>query len=213
MYTNTNNYTDGGGSGSMPGYSYVLEEVTELPVALTEVAGENYATLYLPVGATVSDADVYVVNDGAASEGLLETVQVSSNEVPANTGVILVGTSTSATVTLGEVSETSTSALQGVTALTEATENVRVFSKKDGENVVGFYVLPASTTTLKAFHAYYETSNSEITAFELNWGGTTGITNALTKKSLEGAYDLQGRKVNNAVRGGLYIIDGKKVIK
>ena len=193
--------------------SWTLEEVTELPVALTEVAGENYATLYLPVGATVSDADVYVVNDGAASEGLLETVQVSSNEVPANTGVILVGTSTSATVTLGEVSETATSALQGVTALTEATENVRVFSKKDGENVVGFYVLPASTTTLKAFHAYYETSNSEITAFELNWGGTTGITNALTKKSLEGAYDLQGRKVNNAVRGGLYIIDGKKVIK
>ena len=212
MYTNVNNYTDGGGAGTAAGYSYVLEEVTELPVTLTEVAGENYATLYLPVGATVSDAAVYAVDDASAGEGILNVTQVVSNEVPANTGVILVGATTSATVALGEVSETATSALQGVTALTEATENVRVFSKKDGEDVAGFYVLPASTTTLKAFHAYYETSNSEVTAFELNWGGTTGIANMLSRKAVEGAYDLQGRKVNNAGRG-LHIVDGKKVIK
>ena len=44
-------------------------------------------------------------------------------------------------------------------------------------------------------------------------GGTTGISGVLGAQKLEGAYDLQGRKVKNAVRGKLYIINGKKVVK
>ena len=197
--------------------SWDLEEVTELPLTLSNVNEVYYSTIYLPVDATVSDAEVYYVGESRKGvEGHLGTYQVEDAVVAANKGYILCGTSKDITISLNNPTPTATdSYLTGKLAKETTTdENVRVFSVKQNSEKVGFYKLPSGTTTLKAFRAFYETSDASVAAYELDFEGTTGIiANMQNKKTVEGAYDLQGRKVNNTVRGGLYIIDGKKVIK
>ena len=215
LYSNAGMYTDAGNSlNNDLGYTFVLEEVTELPLTLTAVNGVNYSTLYLPVAATISaDAEVYVAEDGATA-GHLKMTQ-AGQYVAANTGVVLVSNATAATATLNATGTMEkTGLLSGATELENATDDaIRVFSKKNGEDVVGFYALPTGVTTLKGFKAYYVTSDKSISAFELDWSGTTGILGSLLKKNVEGAYDLQGRKVNNVQKGSVYILNGKKVIK
>ncbi len=43
-------------------------------------------------------------------------------------------------------------------------------------------------------------------------GVQTGISNVAEDVEIEGIYDLSGRKVSKTVKGGIYIIDGKKVL-
>ena len=195
--------------------SWDLEEVTELPLTLTKVNDVNYSTLYLPVAATLSAGEAYVAQVSPGGNPNQLHMELVSGTIPANTGVVIASTEGTATITLtDDVTPIEGSLLTGKLALeTTDDEAVRVFSKRTGADAVGFYKLPSTTTTLKAFRAFYETTNSSIDAFELEWEGTTGIiANMLNKKAVEGVYDLQGRKVNNAGRG-LYIINGKKVIK
>ena len=80
---------------------------------------------------------------------------------------------------------------------------------------------PSSEVTINAFRAYFElqgdlvcgepASYGNINAFVLNFGETTGI-NAVTLNGEGNAYDLQGRRVQNAQKG-IFIINGKKVVK
>ena len=71
-------------------------------------------------------------------------------------------------------------------------------------------------TDMKGFRAYFYLKNvpAGTRAFALNIGGeTTGVQSVATESQPTGqAYDLQGRKVN-AAQKGVYIVNGKKVIK
>ena len=220
-YDNGNHATpkvDRNASENSANCSWDLEEVTELPLALSNVNDVYYSTIYLPVAATVDGAEVYYVGESREKvEGHLGTYQVTDAVVAANKGYILCGTNENITISLNDPTPTETdSYLTGKLAKEETSdENVRVFSKKNNDaEKVGFYKLPSGTTTLKAFRAFYQAPDASVAAYELDFEGTTGIiANMLNKKTVEGAYDLQGRKVNNTVRGGLYIINGKKVIK
>lgn len=65
---------------------------------------------------------------------------------------------------------------------------------------------------LMNFKGTLETANKECYLYSLN-GTTTGIQNATVAGNAKQAiYTLDGRKVNNAVKG-VYIINGKKVVK
>ena len=197
--------------------AWTIEEVTTLPLTLSNVNDVYYSTIYLPVAATVNGAEVYYVGESRKGvESHLGTYEVEDAKIAANNGYIICGTSDAITISLDDPTPTVTeSGLTGKLAKEETSdETVRVFSKKNDAERVGFYKLPSGTTTLKAFRAFYQAADASVAAYELDFEGTTGIiANMLNKKTVEGAYDLQGRKVNNAVRGGLYIIDGKKVIK
>lgn len=58
----------------------------------------------------------------------------------------------------------------------------------------------------------FETSNKEAYLYSLN-GAVTGINNAtITSNAKQTIYSIDGRRVNRAVKG-LYIVNGKKVIK
>ena len=197
--------------------AWTIEEVTTLPLTLSNVNDVYYSTIYLPVDATVNGAEVYYVGESRKGvESHLGTYEVEDAKIAANNGYIICGTSDAITISLDDPTPTVTaSGLTGKLAKEETSdETVRVFSKKNDAERVGFYKLPSETTTLKAFRAFYQAADASVAAYELDFEGTTGIiANMLNKKTVEGAYDLQGRKVNNAVRGGLYIINGKKVIK
>ena len=87
------------------------------------------------------------------------------------------------------------------------------------ENKVGFYLGGTDGTSFAngAHKAYLEVEGaSEVRGFELDallgGGVTTGIDAVLTKTSAGKCYDLSGREASTA-RKGLYIIDGKKVVK
>ena len=77
----------------------------------------------------------------------------------------------------------------------------------------------AKTSSAKAFRAYFEneSTNSEGARVSFDFGDdeTTGITElAQPKTAADGtAYDLQGRKVETFKQKGIYIVNGRKVVK
>lgn len=73
------------------------------------------------------------------------------------------------------------------------------------------------TTKMKGFRGYFDfydvlTDKSANSRIDFNFDETTGIKEVHgSNKSVEGTYDLQGRKVEEPVKG-LYIVNGHKVV-
>ena len=86
-----------------------------------------------------------------------------------------------------------------------------VFGKnKDNATEVGFF--EPTATTIPANRAFFmDTTGSSIA---LNFGNVTAINNVATDNVNANApiFDLSGRRVVKAVKGGLYIQNGKKYI-
>ena len=192
---------------------FVLEEVTTLPIALTNLSAwnveGNYTTLYLPVKVKISDEAVaYALVANSASS--FDMVALTNNVVPANTGVVLAGNYATATATVTtEDADAAAAVLKGTcAAINRPSDNVYVLSVANDK--LGFYKFEGAE--MKGFRAYYEgTSPDPTRGFVLNFGETTGI-NAVTLNGEGNAYDLQGRRVQNAQKG-IFIINGKKVVK
>lgn len=71
---------------------------------------------------------------------------------------------------------------------------------------------------MKAYRAYFEfldklTDKSANTRIDFNFDETTGIKEVHGNANAEGTYDLQGRKVEEPTNKGLYIVNGRKVVK
>lgn len=87
-------------------------------------------------------------------------------------------------------------------------------------NAAGKFVAPAAATnTMKGFRAYFMVpSGSSAAAININIDGeTTGINNIETNATVNGkVYNLNGQYVGNSLNGlkkGIYVVNGKKVIK
>lgn len=87
-------------------------------------------------------------------------------------------------------------------------------------NAAGKFVAPAAATnTMKGFRAYFMVpSGSSAAALNINIDGeTTGINNIETNAAVNGkVYNLNGQYVGNSLNGlkkGIYVVNGKKVIK
>jgi hypothetical protein len=75
------------------------------------------------------------------------------------------------------------------------------------------------STIMKGFRGYFsfmdvlsEVANAS-TRIGFNFDETTGIKEVHGNTNAEGTYDLQGRKVEKPTNKGLYIVNGKKVVK
>lgn len=87
-------------------------------------------------------------------------------------------------------------------------------------NAAGKFVAPAvATNTMKGFRAYFMVpSGSSAAAININIDGeTTGINSIETETTVNGkVYNLNGQYVGNSLNGlkkGIYVVNGKKVIK
>lgn len=87
-------------------------------------------------------------------------------------------------------------------------------------NAAGKFVAPAAATnTMKGFRAYFMVpKGSSAAALNINFDGeTTGINNIETEATVNGkVYNLNGQYVGNSLNGlkkGIYVVNGKKVIK
>lgn len=199
-----------------PSYWHVIE-ATDVEIDMTAQGDKKYASAYLPFGVSnVAGATAYT---GALNAEKNAIDMTATTAVPANTGFVLVGTADKATLTIGTADAISgTNALTGSnfnTALTDVTRaNYLVFGVNAGN--VGFYAPSSSVTAIPANKAYINASAVAGSAIALNFGNTvTGINAATINNGENNApiYDLSGRRVWAPVKGGLYIQNGKKLVK
>lgn len=199
-----------------PSYWHVIE-ATDVEIDMTAQGDKTYATAYLPFDVSnVAGATAYT---GALNAEKNAIDMTATTSVPANNGFVLVGTENKATLTIGKAA-----AIEGDNALTgtntgiafaEATPkaNYLVFGVNNG--TVGFYT-PGNVTAIPANKAYINASELSNQAIALNFGNTvTGINAATINNGENNApiYDLSGRRVWAPVKGGLYIQNGKKLVK
>lgn len=201
---------------------------TDVEIAMAEVNGKRYASAYLPFSVnTVNGAQAYVgeLND---AKNVLDMTAV--NGVPANNGFVLVGNAEKATLTIGDADAlTITNALTGSNVkvaletttgsgnnatVTDHRAEYLVFGTNAGN--VGFYKPSATNNTIAANKAFIAASSLTTGegAIAMNFGGNiTGIDNAVVASENAPIFDLSGRRVVKAVKGGVYIQNGKKFVK
>lgn len=190
---------------------------TDVEIDMTAQGDNTYASAYLPFAVSnVAGATAYT---GALNAEKNTIDMTATTSVPANTGFVLVGTAEKATLTIGEAA-----AIAGENALTgtntgiafaEATPKANYLVFGVNADKVGFYT-PGNVTAIPANKAYIDASEVSGSAIALNFGNTvTGINAATINNGENNApiYDLSGRRVWAPVKGGLYIQNGKKLVK
>ena len=196
---------------------YVLESEPATIQANVSAAGwATYATKY-PM--TFEDGDAYIIVSADDNEKTTTIQKVTS--VPANTAVLLKGTSgeatqKTATIISGDAPDApATNYLHIVGAGETINEASNVYVLANKTEGVGFYPwtgtalargkvymrLPAGAK-LNDFYAFGEEAESE----------TSGISSVSTRSTKQGEfYNLAGQRVSNPTKG-IYIVNGKKVI-
>ncbi|MDY5598405.1 MAG: chitobiase/beta-hexosaminidase C-terminal domain-containing protein [Bacteroidaceae bacterium] len=206
-------------------YSNYTTTVETNSLILRAFDGKNYfATFSSDRAVKFVDATVYAV--GVNDDRLILT-EVESKQVPANTGVLLKSASTEATYSVigsapaiennllcASVEEGQTTAADGTT---EGYSFFKLSYNQAGENEkLGFYWAKENGAPFvsKAGLAYLAVKTADVAAvkgFSL-FDMETGISKVSGSAAGNGViYDLQGRRVERAVRG-LYIVNGRKVM-
>lgn len=195
---------------------YVIP-ATDVEIDMTAQGDKKYASAYLPFGVSnVAGATAYT---GALNAEKTAIDMTATTSVPANTGFVLVGTENKATLTIGEATAIAgENALIGTNtgiAFADATPKANYLVFGVNADKVGFYT-PGNVTAIPANKAYINASELSNQAIALNFGNTvTGINAATINNGENNApiYDLSGRRVWAPVKGGLYIQNGKKLVK
>ena len=81
-----------------------------------------------------------------------------------------------------------------------------------GLTAAGKIAKASATATLKGFRAYFTGVPAGATARFIDHV-STGINSISVDDNMEGVYNLQGQKVEQLRKGGLYIINGKKIVR
>jgi len=194
------------------------EEVESIDV---EIGSAGYATLYygdtnleVPAGVT---ATTYTIAEDNVT--LVESkVYTVGNVIPAGEAVVLQGAANtySFDIVATEVTPDTNNLLIGTDELTTFEEDgYKFYMLSNGIYGIGFYLQNENGNSIandehKAFLRVAEATASK--AFFSLGGEATAINSVATaKKETKGVFDLQGRRVDNPVKG-LYIMNGKKVV-
>lgn len=200
-------------TGVGKGSTFRIYDSVELP--LTQVGEKYYATTYLPFAVTIPES----VNAYTAT---LNENNVALNAVtgvlPAKTAVILEGNAATASFALtsdnnSTVNKGNMSGTLEAKNIDAGTTSYLILGTKN--NVLGFYLPKETMTSIAGNRAYFDisTNNAAQKGFSLNFDIVSGINNAVIGNNNQGViYDLTGRRVNNTVKGGIYICNGKKII-
>ena len=194
--------------------------------ACTDGKGNYYGTysnstaFVVPAGLTVTEIEVI--------DGKLQLTSYDESEiVPANTGVMvssetsgdhIVALTTGGTSRLGEDNLLIASGDDGVTAADMDDTDYYYYRLTMADSKPGFWWKSEDGAgfVLAANKAYLKVLKTNATAsargFSLFDDETTGITSTAMQPSTVQYYDLQGRRVAQPTKG-LYIVNGKKVIK
>lgn len=182
-------------------------EIESVEIPLHAAGTKSYATTYLPFSVSAAEgAELYT----GELNGNVMNLTKSHTGVAAEQGIVLVGESsaTKAVLTIGEGTATG-KGLVGTLA-PKAVEAKSVLTLGRSGSEVGFFAFTG--TQIDANKAYVQ-KTAGASAVMINFGEVTGIENAVAPEAANAPlYDLSGRRVVKAVKGGLYIQNGKKFI-
>lgn len=186
---------------------WYLIEATDIEVALNNAGDASYATTYLPFSVSAAEgAELYT----GELNGNVMNLTKSHTGVAAEQGIVLVGESsaTKAVLTIGEGTATGSGLVGTLAPKNVEAKSVLTLGRSGSE--VGFFAFTG--TQIDANKAYVE-KTAGASAVMINFGEVTGIENAVAPEAANAPlYDLSGRRVVKAVKGGLYIQNGKKFI-
>lgn len=182
-------------------------EIESVEIPLHAADTKSYATTYLPFSVSAAEgAELYT---GELNANVMNLTK-SHTGVAAEQGIVLVGESsaTKAVLTIGEGTATGSGLVGTLTPKDVEASSVLTLGKSGTE--VGFF---AFAGTQVAANKAYITKPAGASAVMINFGEVTGIENAVAPEAANAPlYDLSGRRVVKAVKGGLYIQNGKMFI-
>ena len=203
---------------------WIFEPATSVEVALNTIGDETYATLCVPFDFTLNGATAYTLSVNSENNAQLDMKSVNGT-VAAGTPVVLKGTNASATLTIGSNyanAPLTTTDLTGIFLKADVpAANNYFLGRNNGEP--GFYKWGGETLDLAANRAYLAistgSSSNPSNGFKLVFeddDDVTGIESVINGQSSmvngQSYYDLTGRKVDNPVKGQIYIVNGYKVL-
>ena len=208
---------EGVGDGTVTSWlcvdNFTMKFVHAAPIAVT-IAASGYSTIAsasaLDCANLPDGLKAYKVSSISASAVTLEEVKTA---VAAGTGLVLNGTASTAYAIPVVASGTDISATNKLKAAVTATEVAAnaAYVLKGGK-----FCLVNAASTVPAGKAYLLASDVPASARDLSIifdGGATAIDGVAVSESNNGAvYNLQGQRVTKAQKG-LYIQNGKKVLK
>ena len=206
-------YTDTGISNEEFAFELALEHEVIL-----SISSAGWATLILPFNATLPDG----VEAYSCVEADGETLTLNeATSIVANTPYLVSGAEGTYDFSGYGMAEKDTyedGLFVGtyVDYLTTAGSNTYVL--QNGAEGVAFYRVGESAQPIvKAYRCYMtyvpEEGENAAPMFSLGRGeGTTSIDNAQLTNDKVVIYDLMGRKVTTMMKGGMYIVNGKKVV-
>ena len=212
------------------GYWY-LREAETFTIKMNAVGGQSYATVYAPVALAKpagETAKLYTAAFSTDKKSLVLT-EITSEVIAKETPIVIIGESEAATAKLAlsyAAGEEQTSDMEGciLKQLFDADANRQDYRTlgRNGNREVGFFVPSASVTNIPANRAYLyipessplsDLTNNLVLRFED--GTETGIAPSVLFGTQEEQpaviFDLSGRRVQQAAKGGIYIQNGKKI--
>lgn len=189
---------------------------TKASYNMIAVAGDKFGTLMLPFAVTTLPGKAYSLDQGVTYGGDIYATEV--NAIAANSPVLVTATGayTATEASVAATADTYTNGeLVGTYKAMPAEENTFVLQKHD--DYVAFFMVKDTKPTVNPFRAYIKAQSGAASKEFVNVifdGNTTGISNMDTDDNAANdiIYDLSGRRVNKA-RKGVYIINGKKIVK
>ncbi len=210
------NVLEGGYVSTYKGSRFAAWNLVEVSSVKLTVGETGYATAYFPFAVTIP-AGVTAYTVTAAANGVA-TLKKLSGTIPAHTGVVLSGTANTPCtfeIAADAAAVDGNNMLEGMTIATEVPAGTKAYILAKGSKGVGFYRLSESDRTIAANKAYLIVDDAaEPPVFSLKLdGGLTGIEGVENAGADAPVYDLQGRRLPQVPEKGIYIQNGKKIMK
>ena len=189
-----------------------------------KVTDAGYATWVAPADVSFAGTEVYIVEDVTEGDDVVAQLTTVDN---ATKGTAVIIKAEEAEEDENKVygyafpiAESANSYENNKLKVSEGGEKgdgIYVLAKlgEEGEEVVGFYAL-AENYSLPAGKVYLDyTANSNVKFIGFGNGNATdikGVENTATAAENAVIYNIAGQRVSNPTKGGIYIINGKKVL-
>ncbi len=214
-----------------PEIYWYLREAETFTIKMNAVGGKSYATVYAPVALAKpagETAKLYTAAFSTDKKSLVLT-EITSEVIAKETPIVLISESAAASAKLAlsyAAGEEQTSEMKGciLKQLFDADANRKDYRTlgRNGQGEVGFFVPSTNVAYIPANRAYLNipegSTLSEMTknlVLRFEDGTETGIAPSALFGTQEqqpaACFDLSGRRVQQAAKGGIYIMNGKKI--